>query len=476
MAAIAHQVPDIRSILDKQRTAFSLEGYVSREVRIARLQSVIDLLVKYKAPLCAAMESDFEGRHQGFSMVNDILGSLSVLKHARDKVGEWMQSEDRAPFPPYGQLGAKAWVMYQPKGCVGIIGTWNAPVFTVLGPLASVLAAGNRAILKPSEIAPNTAATLARAFSDDIDPLEIAVITGGGDVAQQFTAQPFDHIVFTGSASVAKSVMRNAAENLVPLTLELGGKSPTIISRSANLQTVAYSIAVGKSANSGQFCCSPDVVYVPREWREEFILALRKSYEKLLPRTTGNLDMTSVINARHLERVEVCISDAARTGARIETVGEKPNDLKDRRRPLTLVVDPPVDSKIMREEIFGPALVMLTYDTVENVIADINSRPRPLSLYYFGEDQVEEQKVLRMTISGGVTINAVMFHPGMLDAPFGGIGNSGMGHYNGREGFIEFSHTRTIFKAGPHDLRREWGLLPPYSEQFFAVMDSQATA
>ncbi|NBG92392.1 coniferyl aldehyde dehydrogenase [Pseudomonas fragi] len=466
----------LSSLLAAQKKAFIEAGPVSVEQRQQRIQRVIELLVRYQQPLVEAMDADFGGRPQGFSLMNDVLGSLASLKYARDHVAHWVQDEPREVFAPYDQLGAKAWVMHQPKGSIGIMGTWNAPLFTLLSPLACVLAAGNRAILKPSEVVPRTAEVLARAFGELFDTLEVAVVLGDADLAQAFTSQPFDHLVFTGSTAVARSVMRNAAENLVPLTLELGGKSPVIISRSADLAKAAFSIAVAKANNGGQICINPDVVYVPREQLGDFIGALGAAYNELLPTVADNPDVVAVVNARHLQRIESYVQDARQRGARVESFPrELEADPQARRRPLQVVIDPPRDSLIMQEEIFGPALVVLPYDEIDRALADINSRDRPLALYYFGQSEEERRHVLQRTISGGVTINDVMMHAAMHDAPFGGIGASGMGHYHGREGFLEFSHMRTVFKAAAHDPRREWGMLPPYGEHFQATMQSMVT-
>ena len=467
----------LSSVLAAQKAAFIAAGPVTAAQRQARIQRVIELLVRYQQPLVEAMDADFGGRPQGFSLMNDVLGSLASLKYARDHLAHWMEDEPREVFPPYDQMGAKAWVMHQPKGTVGIIGTWNAPLFTVLSPLACVLAAGNRAILKPSEVVPRTAHVLAQAFADMFDPLDVAVVTGDEQLAQVFTAQPFDHLVFTGSTAVARSVMRNAAENLVPLTLELGGKSPVIISRTADLAKAAFSIAVAKANNGGQICINPDLVYVPREQLEDFIGVLGAAYGELFPQIDANPDVVAVINARHLQRIEGYVEDARARGARVESFPQTlAANAEQRRRPLQVVIDPPSDSQILHEEIFGPALVLLPYDQLDQVLSDINGRERPLALYYFGHSPEEQQYVLQHTISGGVTLNDVMMHAALHDAPFGGVGASGMGHYHGREGFLEFSHMRTVFKAPAHDPRREWGLLPPYGEHFQPTMQSMVTA
>ncbi|NQD74414.1 coniferyl aldehyde dehydrogenase [Pseudomonas sp. CM27] len=468
-------VQALSSLLSQQQRAFGTAGAVSAEQRRQRIQQVIDLLVRHHERLTQAIDQDFGGRPAGFTLMNDVLGALASLKHARDHLHGWMQDDPRAVFAPYDQLGAKAWVRYQPKGSVGIIGTWNAPLYTLFSPLASALAAGNRAILKPSEVLPRTAACIAALCAEHLDPLEVAVVTGGADLAEAFTAQPFDHLVFTGSTGIGRAVMRNAAQNLVPVTLELGGKSPVVLSRSADLAKAAFSIAVAKATNGGQICINPDLVYVPRAALEAFLDALRSAYCTLNPTVTGNPDVVAVVNAQHWARVDALVQGARQQGARIESLPDvQPGD--DRRCPLRVVVDPPQDARILHEEIFGPAVVVLTYEALAEVISHINARPRPLALYYFGNDPHEQQQVLDHTVSGGVTLNEVMMHAALHDAPFGGVGASGMGHYHGREGFLEFSHARTVFQAAGHDPRAEWGLLPPYGEHFLAAMLAQVTA
>jgi len=477
MTSIHPSVDQLSRLLARQKDAFNTAGAVSAATRRQRLQQVIELLVRHHGELTEAIDLDFGGRPAGFSLMNDVIGSLSSLKHARDHLEHWMQDEQRPPFAPYDQMGAQAWVMHQPKGSVGIIGTWNAPLYTLLSPLASALAAGNRAILKPSDVLPRTAQLLENLFAEYIDPLDVAVITGDSSVAKVFSGQPFDHLVFTGSTEVGRSVMRNASEHLVPVTLELGGKSPVIVSSSADIARAAFSIAVAKASNGGQICINPDLVYVPEARLEDFLAALRSSYCELHPTIAGNPDVVAVVNQRHVERVERYVREARESGARVECLPETVAlDAEDRRRPLQVVVNPPHDSLIMREEIFGPALVVLTYKDVDQVLAEINARPRPLALYYFGTDLNEQRHVLEHSLSGGVTLNDVMMHAAMHDAPFGGVGASGLGHYHGREGFLEFSHMRTVFKAPAHDPRREWGLLPPYGEHYLAAMTALVTA
>jgi len=469
--------PSLPALLQAQQAAFRAEGPVSAATRRARLQRVIDMLVAHNDALCSAMGADFGGRPAVFSMMNDVAGSLGSLKHARDKLEDWLADAPRPSVAPFDSFGATAWVKYQPKGVVGIIGTWNAPLFTLLSPLASVFAAGNRAILKPSEIAPRTAEALALAVAEFFPPDELAVVTGGADVAAEFSRQPWNHLVFTGSTAVGKLIMKAAAENLVPVTLELGGKSPVLIGRSADIQNAAERIAVGKSLNSGQLCVSPDVVWVHESQAEALIEGLQAFYSALFPGIADNPDVVPVVNARHFARVESYVADAGARGARVVMAGDWPSaeGAAARRMPLRIVVNPPADSEIARHEIFGPALVLRTYGALADAVAEVNAGETPLALYYFGSDAAEQAWVLDHTLSGGVSINDVTMHPALHDAPFGGVGASGMGHYHGHEGFLEFSHARSVYSAGGHDPRREWGMLPPYSENFAQMIRAAVT-
>jgi coniferyl-aldehyde dehydrogenase len=460
-------------LLAAQQTAFRTEGPVSVATRKDRLQRVIDMLVKHCDPFCAAMKADFGGRSPVFSMMNDVAGSLGSLKHARDHLETWAQDQSRPSVAPFDNFGATAWVKYQPKGVVGIIGTWNAPLFTLLSPLSSVFAAGNRAVLKPSEIAPRTAALLQQTVAEFFKPEELTVVLGGPTVAAEFSKQAWNHLVFTGATSVGKLIMKAASDNLVPVTLELGGKSPVIIGTGADIANAAERIAVGKSANSGQLCVSPDVVWVHESQTEALVSAIQSVYTGLFPRTANNPDVTPIVNDRHYQRVESYVKDASAKGARVVVAGDE--QAADRRLPLRMVVNPSSDSEISQFEIFGPALVVRTYQSLKQAVTDINAGERPLALYYFSTDSTEQAWVLDHTLSGGVSINDVVMHPALHDAPFGGVGASGMGHYHGHEGFLEFSHARSVYSAGGHDPRREWGMLPPYTEQFAQMIRGAIT-
>ena len=475
MSAQLETPQQLSELLKQHRKATDEQGVVDVETRKRRLQTAIDLLVDHHQELCTAMEADFGGRHQGFSLMNDILGSLNSLKHARDNLEQWVGSESRQVFSPYDQMGAQAWVQYKPKGTVGIIGTWNAPIFTLLSPLASALSAGNRAVLKPSEVAPETARVLAKAIGECFDPMDVAVITGGVDVGQAFAGMPFDHLVFTGSTEVGKKIMRAAADNLVPVTLELGGKSPVIISETADVREAARRLAIAKGMNGGQLCISPDRIYVPVAARDEFISAFCETYSTLYPTVEDNPDFTAVVNVQHLARVTGYVAQAQEEGAEVIRCPDLAVPAVGRKHPLSIVINPPLLSDIMQHEIFGPAFVLLTYSDIKHVVQEINQGGRPLALYYFGQDQIEQDYVLDHTLSGGVTLNDALMHAAMEDAPFGGVGASGMGHYHGRDGFLEFSHARTVFQSAPVDPRAEWGMLPPFPEHFAAAMAAQVT-
>ncbi|ASP48292.1 coniferyl aldehyde dehydrogenase [Cognaticolwellia beringensis] len=470
----------IASLLQRQQQAHKQQMTVSAEDRRERIQQIINLVVNNQQVLVAAIEQDFGGRSQGFSIMNDILGSLSCLKYTRDNLTPWLENDNRQVFSPYDQLGSTARVEYQPKGSVGIIGTWNAPLYTLLAPLACALGAGNRAILKPSEVVPKTAEVLQHLFQQEIDPLLVSVVTGGVEVSAAFSALPFDHMVFTGSTAVGKKIMRAAAENLVPVTLELGGKSPVVVSESCDLIETCKRIALAKSNNGGQVCVSPDIVYVPQKMLEDFTHELLASFRGFFPQISHNSDFVPSVNRQHCQRVVELVEQARASGCKVISSHDVASlsDLvsADKRLPLQLLIAPAKDTKIMQEEIFGSALVILPYEDINQVITDINSREKPLALYYFGEDQSELETVLANTTSGGVSVNDCLMHAAMHDAPFGGVGASGMGHYHGREGFLAFSHHRTVFFAPQHDPRGEWGLLPPHHDQFKAMMTAQVVA
>ncbi|MGE3142417.1 MAG: coniferyl aldehyde dehydrogenase [Hyphomonadaceae bacterium] len=455
------------ALLAAQKAAHERDGPPGAAVRRERLERCVALLSLHKEDIVAALGADFGARSADMSRLTDIAAAIAPLKFARAKLEGWMRPERRQVEAPLGLIGAKAEVRFQPKGVVGIISPWNFPVQLTFAPLAGVLAAGNRCLIKPSELTPATGALLAQLFSLFFKPEEAAVVTGGPEIGAAFAALPFDHLVFTGSGAVAKHVMRAAAENLTPLTLELGGKSPVILSRTADLEKAAARIMAGKTMNAGQICLAPDYLLAPSALCEAFVAAAGAAVAKMYPKLKNNPDYASLIDHRHYERVRALLADARAKGARIIELNPLKEDFSQQEHwkiPPALVLDVTDDMRIMQEEIFGPLLPVKTYGALDEALAAVNARPRPLAVYYFGNDRAEMEAILAGTVSGGVAVNDVVFHASVEDLPFGGVGASGMGAYHGRDGFLEFSHKKAVFTQTPHELTAL--LRPPYGEMF----------
>lgn len=457
----------MQQILARQKAAHIREGAPTQAQRVDRINRCIALLVEHNDELVEALNADFGARSRDASRFTDIAGSIGPLKHARDHLGVWMKSQKRKPEFPFGLLGAKAEVQLQPKGVIGVISPWNFPVNLTFAPLAGVLAAGNRAMVKPSELTPATSDAMARLFDLYFDEEEIAVVTGGPDVGAAFAGLAFDHLVFTGGTSIAYHVMRAAAENLVPLTLELGGKSPVIVGRSADMAKTAARVMAGKTLNAGQICLAPDYVILPEGQEGAFTEAATAAVGKMFPTIKDNGDYTSIINQRHYDRIRGLVADAREKGAKVVEINPANEDFSQqehRKIPPTLIFNATDDMKVMQDEIFGPVLPVKTYAKTEDAIAYVNDHPRPLGLYYFGEDAAERDAVLTRTTSGGVTVNDVIFHVAQEDLPFGGIGPAGMGSYHGRDGFMEFSHKKSVYtQTGSEVLAMT---RPPYGDAF----------
>jgi coniferyl-aldehyde dehydrogenase len=427
---------------------------------------MLDLLERHEKRIVAAISDDFGYRSPHQSYFAEIVTTAKPLRLAIARLRRWMEPEVRSPGLPFNLLGARAEVHYQPLGVVGVISPWNFPINLAVSPLAGVLAAGNRALLKPSEATPATAAVFQEIVASAFDPSELAVITGGVEVGREFSALPFDHLLYTGGEAVAKHIMRAAADHLTPLTLELGGKSPTLVGQGANLALAARRIAFGKVFNAGQICLAPDYVLVPKAQRQALVDALIDAFKTMLPEASGGRDFVAAINARHAERLRGYVSDARSSGAEVTELQwtASGGGASASMVPLTLVIEPSQSSAVMREEIFGPILPVLGYDDFDEALAVINSKARPLALYYFGNDRGEIDKVLKRTISGGVTLNDVIMHYTMDELPFGGVGASGMGAYHGFDGFKRFSHARSVYTQSRFDVGAM--LRPPYGPRF----------
>ncbi|NQV65380.1 MAG: coniferyl aldehyde dehydrogenase [SAR86 cluster bacterium] len=458
----------MQAALQLQRESYLSEGMVSAGIRIDRINRAIDMLVKHSEAISDAMNQDFGCRPRQVNLMTDVSGSIGCLKHCRQHLKGWMKQEKRSSMFPLNLLGGRSTIEYQPKGVVGVLAPWNFPLGMVFEPLAGVLAAGNRAMIKPSEFTPATSALISDMVSEAFDPTELCVFTGGPEVGQAFSGLPFDHMIFTGATSVARHIMGAAARNLVPVTLELGGKSPVVISRSADLTQAVERVMVGKLLNAGQVCIAPDYLLVPEELLDEVIAQATRIVTEMYPSLLNNEQYTAVVNDRHYQRLTSYLNDADQRGVKTVSINPGSEDFEAnpmQKMPPTLIINPDDEALCMQDEIFGPLLPIKTYKNFEETISYINSKPRPLAAYYFGKDKAQEERFLTGTTSGGVCINDVMFHMLQKDLPFGGIGPSGMGAYHGVEGFKTFSHAKAIYRQTKHfNVAKLAGLLPPYGD------------
>lgn len=464
----SHTIEKMHLLLEAQKTASLNEGFVCAQTRIDRIDRTIALILDNTEALEKAINADFGSRSYHQTAMSDFFGTVAGLQHARKHVAKWMKPKRHSVMFPLNILGAKARVEYQPKGTVGNITTWNFPVHVALAPLAGIFAAGNRAMLKLTEVTPHTSELLQKLIEQYFSPEECVGITGGPAVGKAFSELPLDHIIFTGSTSIAQYILQGAAKNLTPVTLELGGKSPVIIGASADLKEAAARIMAGKGLNAGQVCLSPDYIFVRTKDKEAFIDYCKQQATHFFPTMRDNPDYTSIINQRHYHRLQDYLADAKDNCSSVIEINPGQEDFSEQKDthkiPLTLLIDPADDSKVMQEELFGPLLCIKTYDDIEDCIQFINQKPRPLALYYFGQDSQEERKVLDKTTSGGAVINDVMAHVMCEDLPFGGIGDSGMGNYHGFYGFMTFSHPKAVFRQSKINLMRLGGMLPPYGK------------
>jgi len=468
---------NLKRLLERQQRANQRDGVPTLAVRTSRLDRAIALLVENQHVLCEAMNADFGNRSSHQSRMADIYSAVESLKYAKKHVARWMQPERRKVAPPLNILGAKAHIYYQPKGVVGAIATWNFPVWVPMSPLGGIFAAGNRCMIKLSEMTPVTSALLEKLISQYFSEEELVAINGDASVAADFSVLPFDHLIFTGSTSVGKQVMKAAAENLVPVTLELGGKSPVVIGRSANLKEAARKIAAGKALNMGQVCTTPDYILVKNDSLNELIAELENAFTDMFPTILHNPDYTAVINERHYRRLQKYIEDAKQKNGEIRVINPARENFEYQQGtykiPPTLVINPTHDMLLMQEEIFGPIIPIVGIGHVDDAIDYINERPRPLALYLFASQQKERERILSRTISGGVTVNDVIQHVGCEDLPFGGVGSSGMGSYHAHEGFLTFSHARAVYTQARINMMALMGMMPPYkSDKVNKILDS----
>ena len=456
---------DMKAVLKTQRAAFTSELPVSVAVRKDRLKRTIAMLVDNSEAFATALSDDFGHRSREQSLMADIVASIRQAKHAIKNIDGWMKPERRKLDFPLGLLGARGQIEFQPLGVIGVIAPWNFPVQLTMGPMIGAFGAGNRVMVKSSEFTPEVAGLFEKVIPQYFEATEAAFFSGGPDVGKTFASLPFDHLIFTGATGIGRHILHSAADNLTPVTLELGGKSPTIISRSADLPRAAARIALGKMMNAGQICLAPDYLLVPRDIEEQVVDEMKSAVSALYPTLLNNPDYTSVINGRHHERLTGYLDDARAKGGEVIEVnpaGENFAASNCNKMPLYLVRNVNDAMTVMQEEIFGPILPIKTYDRLDDAIDYVNAHDRPLGLYYFGTGGEEERRVLDRTISGGVTVNDVIFHVSMEELPFGGVGPSGMGAYHGKDGFKTFSHAKSVYKQPKINVAKLAGFLPPY--------------
>ena len=433
----------MKNILEVQKKAFLKEGPPSLERRTDLLKRCVALIETHQEKIIKALNQDFQNRSVDEIKISEIDQTIRNILFTIKKLNKWMQPQRRFSSLGTDLLGAKSFLQPSPLGTVGIIAPWNFPVGLIFYPLASIFAAGNRAMVKPSEITPATANIIKEGVEKYFDTSELAVITGGPSVGEQFSSLNLDHLLFIGSNRVAKKVAAQAAKNLVPTTLELGGKSPTIIGTNANMALAAERILFSKTLNAGQICLSPDYIFVKKDQERNLISELQKAYSKFFPEPNSH-NQTSMVNKHHLKRMNSYLLDATKKGATVESLGK--NDDLDKNMISTKIVTEVNDGMdVMKHEIFGPVLPIMTYDSISDVVDYINKNDNPLGLYYFGRSQSEQNFVINNTRSGGVTVNDTMFHILQSRLPFGGVGQSGHGCFHGYEGFLNFSHLKSIY-------------------------------
>lgn len=459
-----HQIQDAREIFELQQSAFHESPYPDEGFRKKQLIALKKSLLKHQDKLVKAISADFGCRSDDETRLADIMPTVMNIEHTISHLRDWMKPEKRSVsmmFQP-----AQARLMFQPLGVIGIMSPWNYPVYLALGPLVAALAAGNRAMIKPSEYCPYSNRILKEIIEEVFTKDEVYIVEGDAEVATAFTKLPFDHILFTGSTNVGKLVMAEAAKNLTPVTLELGGKSPVLIAPDVSADFAVERMLYGKCLNAGQTCVAPDYVLCPEDKKAELIEAFKKQFKKLYP-DLNNGDYTSVVNQAQYQRLQSWIEDAQQKGAEVIELAE-PGDRHPRSMPLKLLTKVNTSMKVMQEEIFGPLLPIIAYKDLKQATRIIHSHPRPLALYLFTMNKRLEDQILRHTHAGGVCINDTVSHVAQDDLPFGGIGPSGMGSYHAKEGFLTFSKAKPIFKRGR--LNSAKTAFPPYGKLIHKII------
>lgn len=457
----------LRESFARARNAYSTARMPDVRARRDALLQLDRLLIENKGEIAAAISADFGNRSLHETQLLEIFPARAAVHDAKRHVKSWMKSKHS--WASMWFLPARTELRPQPLGVIGIIVPWNYPVLLAIAPLAGALAAGNRVMIKMSEFTPTTGELFANLIGKYFSPDHVCVINGGADMAREFSSLPFDHLLFTGSTAIGKHVMRAAAENLTPVTLELGGKSPAIIGPECRIDEAAEKILFGKCLNAGQTCIAPDYVLLPRAQEQAFAAAAQRVVARLYPTLAKNPDYTSIVSARHLTRLQDYLVDAAARGAMVLPISPANEPLEGTQKLApTLVANVNDDMRMMQEEIFGPILPLIPYDNLDDAIAYVNNRPRPLALYYFGNFDDHIQRVLNETVAGGVTINDALLHISQDHLPFGGVGPSGMGSYHGKFGFDTFSMLKPIYHQPA--LNGLSLFKPPYGKRFESLI------
>lgn len=459
----AVETDDVRGAFDRMKIAYRRDPVPSYEQRMERLGKLLALVRGNQQRIADAIAQDFSCRSLHETQIAEIFTMVGAIKYMRSNLKRWMKPKSRHVAITLKPGRAK--VHYQPLGVVGVISPWNYPVSLALTPLATALAAGNRVMIKPSELTPKTSELMKQLLGEVFPEELVSVITGGPKVGQAFSELPFDHLLYTGSTRVGRFVMQAAAKNLTPVTLELGGKSPTILHESYPVAKAAERIASGKWFNAGQTCIAPDYLLVPESKRDAVVAALQNAITKFYPSLKDNTDYSAVVNEGHYKRLQGYVTDAVARGAKKIEVNPKGEKLEGDTRKIapTILLDVTDEMSVMQDEIFGPVLPIVTYRTLDEAVQYVNDRPRPLALYYFDFDSERAKSVLERTVSGGASINETVMHFAVESLPFGGVGPSGLGAYHGIEGFETFSHKKAVF------YQSRWNgagmMAPPYGER-----------
>ena len=465
---------EMNRVLQEQKDFYLKNGAPSVDLRIDRLERLKLLIMDNRYDFVDALNTDFGNRSKNASMLSDVYGIMPAINQAIKNVKKWSKPEKKSSNFPFGLIGAKSYIKYEPLGTVGMISPWNFPVNLTFVPLVSIFAAGNQVMHKPSEHTPTTSLLLKELCDKSFDQHEFATFLGGPEVGESFTNLSFDHLLYTGGGAVAKHVMASASKNLVPCTLELGGKSPVVIGKSADLKSSAKRIMFGKTMNAGQICLAPDYVVVHKDQKDDFIKETKDAVSEYFPNIKDNDDYTSIINQKHYDRLKALLDDANEKGANIDEINPSNEDFSQQeffKIPPTIVTNTSDDMKIMQEEIFGPLLPIIEYNEIEDATKLINSKDRPLGLYYFGNVKDEENEILNKTSSGGVTVNNVISHLQQNNLSFGGVGPSGMGRYKSFEGFKNFSNPRAYYKDISFKLDKFFDVVrPPYKGNIEKVL------